>query len=262
MLRHVFLVTLILTALPLSAQYKKLTDIAFNDPIVSLAVDRPGELYVTTVQNHLQHFSVNGKLISLYKDEPFPTLFDPRDGSRLFVYYRNTQQFAYLNPSFEDMHRLSLDAAFAIEPWLICASGDYSIWVLDAADFSIKKINTRDGVVSVEVLLPENFSRNKSDYLTMREYQGFLFIADSNGLVHIHNSMGKYLRSLSVVNPTSLNFLGEELYYINHDTLHFFNLFSTETRTQTLPAPATLAILTDERLYLGQGNVVGVYEVR
>lgn len=258
----VVLVCSLFVTLSLSAQFKKIKEIEFIDPVVSLAVDRPGEVYVTTEKDHLQRYDVNGKLLSLYKDHPFPTLFDPRDGSRLFAYYRDTQQFAYLNSSFEDVNRLSLDSAFAIEPWLICASGDYNIWVLDAADFSIKKINTRDGHLLVELLLPDNFSKEKLNYIGLREYQGFLFISDKSGQVHILSSMGKYLRSLSITNPTSINFLGEELYYVNEDTLHFFDLFTTETRIQRLPEPATYAILTDERLFLAHGKMVNVFEVR
>lgn len=262
-MRSLFLlICLLAVTLSLSAQYKKIKEIEFIDPVVSLAVDRPGEVYVTTEKDHLQHYDTNGKLLSLYKDHPFPTLFDPRDGSRLFAYYRGTQQFAYLNSSFEDVNRLSLDSAFAIEPWLICASGDYNIWVLDVADFSIKKINTRDGHLLVELLLPDNFSKEKSNYIGLREYQGFLFICDKSGQVHIFSGMGKHLRSLSIPNPTSINFLGEELYYLNDSNLHFFDLFTTETRVQKLPEPATFAILTDERLFLAQGKMVKVFEVR
>lgn len=261
-MRSLFLlICSLLVTLSLSAQYKKIKEIEFIDPVVSLAVDRPGEVYVTTEKDHLQHYDVNGKLLSLYKDHPFPTLFDPRDGSRLFAYYRVTQQFAYLNSSFEDVNRLSLDSAFAIEPWLICASGDYNIWVLDAADFSIKKINTRDGHLLVELLLPDHFSKEKSDYIGFREYQGFLFISIKSQ-THIFSSMGKHLRSLAISNPTSINFLGEELYYLNDSNLHFFDLFTTETRIEKLPEPATFAILTDERLFLAKGKMVKVFEVR
>lgn len=245
-----------------NAQFKKIRSLEISDTITTIAVDRPGDLYIITHKGQLQHVDKDGKLLSLYKKDPTPTLFDPRDGSRLFAYFRDKQHFGYLNPSFEISQLIQLDSAFSIDPWLVCASGDYNIWILDVADWSLKKIDIKKGIVFTEVSMPENFTKVKSDFTTMREYQGFLFLADRTKGIHIFNGMGKHIRTLAIDHLSYFNFLGEELYYPSGDELTFFDLFTTETRKIKLPAPGKLVALTDERLFLVRDHQVDIFEIK
>ena len=243
-------------------QFRKIRTQEVSDTIITVAVDRPGDLYIITKEGQLQHFDKDGKLLSLYKKGQAPTLFDPRDGSRLFTYFRQAQQYAYLNPSFEITQLVQIDSAFSIDPWLVCASGDYNIWILDAADWSLKKVDIKKGIVLAETVMPATFSKLKSDYITFREYQGFLFITDQTKGVHVFNGMGKYLRTVPVQRPFYFNFLGEEMYYQSGASLTFFDLFSTGTRQVKLPAASAFTLLTDERLFLISHRQIDVYEIK
>src|SRR5687768_10207019 len=102
---------------------KKIKTLEISDTIVLAAVDRPGDFYLVTKAGQIQKFDKDGKLKVLLKHQGAPTLFDPRDGARLFAYYREGQQYDYYNPSFEITASYRIDPAFAIEPWLICPSG-------------------------------------------------------------------------------------------------------------------------------------------
>ena len=75
--------------------------------MIYATVDRPGELYIVTKQGQIQRFDTNGNLVSEYKNQPTPTLFDPRDGARLFAYFRQDQHYSYLSPSLEVTKSLS-----------------------------------------------------------------------------------------------------------------------------------------------------------
>ena len=77
---------------------KKISSREMSDDIIFATVDRVGELYVMTKKGHIQKFDADGKLLSLYKHGPPPTLFEPRDGSRLFAYFRKERKIEYLNP--------------------------------------------------------------------------------------------------------------------------------------------------------------------
>ena len=79
-------------------------------------VDRVGELYLMTTNNDIQKFDINGNLLSVYKKGPAPTLFDPRDGSRLFAFFRGDRSVAYLSPSLEINTSFNIDSAFVIDP--------------------------------------------------------------------------------------------------------------------------------------------------
>ncbi|HMG93817.1 MAG TPA: hypothetical protein VK589_27350, partial [Chryseolinea sp.] len=71
---------LILLSTPIVAQ-KKIATQSINESITYATVDRPGDLYIVTASGQIQKFDKDGKVTSVYKNNPAPTQFDPRDGS-------------------------------------------------------------------------------------------------------------------------------------------------------------------------------------
>lgn len=241
---------------------KKIITINISDEILSASVDRVGELYVITKKAHIQKFDANGKLISFYRNGPAPSLFEPRDGSRLFAFFKTERKIQYLSPSFEIQTSSLIDSAFVIDPWLVCSSGNHNIWVIDAADHTLKKIDPKTSAVPVDVKFPENFPSDLSVITSMREYQGFLFFLDKRKGIHIFNGMGRWIKTISIQDPMYFNFLGEELYYPEHNKLVFINLFSAERREMQVKQPFKIALLTDERLFLLQKTAIDFFEYK
>lgn len=241
---------------------KKIKTLTLSDTIVSAAIDRPGDFYALTSSGQIQRFNRDGKLTLLYKAEKQPTLFDPRDGARLFVYHRGDQHYEFLNPSFELIASYKIDAAFAIQPWLICPSGEHKLWILDKVDNSLKKIDVKASEVEVEVVVDSTLIRDAEAFKTMREYQNFVFLLDPSMGIYIFNSLGRHLRTIAAPGIRSFNFLGEELYYLNAGKLEFFNLFSTETRQMKIDPQYTDALLTDERMILFTRGKIDIWPFR
>lgn len=229
---------------------EKINTLTLSDTIVDAAVDRPGDFYAITRSGQIQRFDKDGKLTLLYKAKEVPTIFDPRDGARLFAYYRSDQHYEYLNPSFQVTASYKIDPSFAIQPWLICPSGDHKLWLLDSADNSLKKINVRASEVEVEVLVDSALTGNARAFKTMREYQNFVFLLNPDKGIYIFNSLGHYLRTVGGPGIESFNFLGEDLYYPEHGKVHFFNLFTTDTRVMNIDPEYTDVLFTDERMFL------------
>ncbi len=249
-------------AIPTQAQ-KKIKTITLSDSILFTAIDRPGDFYIVTKTGQIQRFEKNGKLTLLYKSKGLPTIFDPRDGSRLFAYYRHDQHYEYLNPSFAPTASYQIDSAFAIQPWLICTSGEHKLWVLDNADHTLKKINVQASEVEVEVVVDTLLIQNASAFKTMREYQSFVFLLDPLNGIFIFNNLGKHIRTLAISGIEHFNFLGEELYYLEGDQLKFFNLFSAENRVIKIPKEGYVTgLLTDERMILFKDQTIDIFEFR
>jgi hypothetical protein len=251
---------LILLSTTVVAQ-KKITTQNVNESITYATVDRPGDLYIVTASGQIQKFDKDGKLTSVYKNNPSPTLFDPRDGARLFAYFRSDQHFAFLNPSFDVTNSNKLDAAVAIDPWLMCVSGDHNFWVLDAADISLKKINAATGTVTVDVKVSEKPADDISSFVYLREYQGFVFLLQKNKGVLIFSGLGRLLKVVGENDLTHFNFLGEELYFQTGSSINFFNLFTAETREMPLKQTGQFVLLTDERLFIIHKNSIDFFEI-
>ena len=245
-----------------SVAQKKIKTVALSDSVMYTAIDRPGDFYVVTKTAQIQRFDKDGKLMLLYKAKALPTIFDPRDGSRLFAYYREDQHYEYLNPSFQPTVGYQIDSAFAIQPWLICPSGDHKLWVLDSADNALKKINVMASEVEVEAIVDLALIENATDFKTMREYQNFLFMLKPSKGIYVFSNLGKHIRTVAVSGVHQFNFLGEELYYMEGSQLKFFNLFSAETRSMNIPKGYTAALLTDERMVLFRAQNIDIFDFR
>jgi len=249
MRRFQFLFLMSMTGLVPALAQEKVKSITVSDTIAYATVDRPGDLYIITKRGQIQRFTPDGAIGTLYKVAHIPTQFDPRDGSRLFAYFRGDRHYAFYNPSFEITKSYHLDSSFVIEPWLVTISGDHDIWVVDAADGSLKKVTQATETIDVDVKIPSDLYKDPKAFTFLREYQGFVFLLQAHKGIHVFNGMGKYLRTIESPHARSFNFIGEELYYTEGDKLKFFNLFTTETREQPMLQPAQFMLLTDERIY-------------
>ncbi len=247
--------------LPCMAQ-KKIASRNVTGEIISAYVDRVGELYVTTQDHQIQKFDTNGKLLSVYKSSTIPTLFEPRDGSRLFAFFRGERKIEYLGPSFDVHTAFMIDSAFVIDPWFACTSGDHDVWILDAADHTLKRLNPRTSDIFVDVKFPENILTDFSSVKSIREYQSFLFLLDAKKGIHVFNGMGRWIRTITTGSLGYFNFLGEEMYYPAGQKLVFMNLYSGDQREIPISYPFDTVLLTDERLFLVQKNRIDFFEFR
>jgi hypothetical protein len=259
-MRHGLTISLLLVMLSAYSQPKKVRSITITDTIAYGTIDRTGDLYITTRSGQIHHFDPDVKLLNLYRHPEVPTLFDPRDGARLFAYFRTLRQYRYLSPSFDVTASYVLDSALAIDPWFVCSSGDHNLWILDAADWSLKRIDPKKELILTEATFSVSPDKHPGDFTFMREYQGFLFLLDRSQGILIFNSMGKLLKTIAVRNLTCFNFLGEELYYQENNTLKFFDLFSAETREMTVPSPSIFALVTDEKIYTVGSSHINVFQ--
>lgn len=241
---------------------EKLKTVTLSDTIVSAAIDRTGDFYAITVTGQIQRFNKDGKLMLLYRADTLPTIFDPRDGARLFAYFREKQQYRYFDPSFSTLSSYQIDPAFSIQPWLICPSGEYKLWILDNADGSLKKVNVRDSEVEVEVVVDTLLIGDATAFKTMREYQNFVFLLNPRKGIFVFNGLGRHIRTIESPGIQSFNFLGEELYYLKGSSLQFFNLFTAETRALKIPRDYSDALLTDERMILFTPERIDIFPFR
>lgn len=218
--------------------------------------DRAGDFYAVT-GDAIYKYDTNGVVLHRVNTLSPTTLFDPGNGVRLLAYFRDARAYIIYPPSLTPRDPVAIDPAFAIEPWLVCSSGDYNIVIVDAADWSVKVIDTRRAVVDYEFAL-DLADAGKPEIVFMREYQGFLFLLDVRTGISIYNRLGMKVRELPVEGLRSFNFLGQDLYYYRNGYIYFTDLFTLETRTVKFEGPYTdvvvghghtLALTADELVF-------------
>lgn len=252
------LLALLLFATAFSQQHqKKITSIELRD-IESAYVDRPGDIYIYQKNNTLKKFDTLGNLVLEKIFDQNPTMFDPRDGARMFTFFVKGGKCSYF--SEETKQEFLIEQQYAIEPIMACSSGDHNIWLFDQADFSIKRVNPSLSKVMAESIIDQKQFSHQAEVIFMREYQNFLFLLDKNSGILIFNSLGIQIKKIPVAEISYFNFLGEELYYKKNDKLIFHDLFDSSIREELVDPSCLFALLTDSRKFLVYQNRLDIFE--
>lgn len=230
---------------PVVAQPKTVT---VDAEIIWAGVDRAGDLFVVLVTGEVKKVDKTGKVIGTHRFSAPPTLLDPIDGVRSFYYQRSGHRYGFMSYDFSTVDDNALDPSFAISPWLVCPAL-HELWILDSADFTIKKTRMNAMTISLENTLKHLPDKKMDDYIGLREYQNYLFLLDRSAGVHVFNPLGLYMRTLGEKDMRYFSFLGEELYYVKDKELIFIDLYTQERRTMMLEQPFQFVLLNDDTRY-------------
>jgi hypothetical protein len=225
--------------------------------IVWAGIDRAGDLFVMLANGDVQKYEKSGRKVGAHKFATPPTLVDPLDGVNSFYYARGGHRYGRMSYDFSTVEEKILDPSFAISPWLVCPAL-HELWILDSADFTIKKTRMNAMTISLEETLKHLPDKKMTDYVSLREYQNYVFLLDQSAGVHVFNPLGRYIRTLGEKGMGYFNFLGEELYYVDSGQLVFVDLYTQERRTITLEKEFRFALLNDDSLYGIRGKEIHI----
>lgn len=251
-----FLFVLLLLPLGVTAQ-KKIAVIDIKN-VAHAYVDRPGDLYILHTDNTVSKFDTLGMPVAAPQFEATPTVFEPRDGARMFTYSADNQQIAFFSAGVRQT--FTIQNHYAIDPIRATSAGDNGIWVVDRADWSLKRISLKTQQVLAEALLDRTQFKGEPVIMALREYQNFLFILEKNTGILIFNSLGMQIKKIPGSPIGYFNFLGRELYYEKEGTLIFYDLFDGSTREQPADKEALYTLFTDARKYVVYAEKVEVWE--
>jgi len=252
------LLLLLLIASPLFATaQKKITAIDIQD-VASAYVDRPGDLYILHNDNKISKFDTLGMPIGNLSFEQTPAVFEPRDGARMFIYFADTKKGSFFSP--ETKQEFTIQNHFAIEPILATSSGDNHVWIVDKADWSVKRFDPKTSKIVSESLIDKTQFEGEPKIIAIREYQNFLFVLEKNTGILVFNGLGKQIKKIEGKKIPYFNFLGEELYYIKDDKLIFYDLFDGTTHEEAADSKSLYTLLTDARKYVVYSNRIDVFE--
>jgi hypothetical protein len=219
--------------------------------VESVTVDRLGNFFLTFKKGGIIKYDPNGKRMAVLKKTK-PTLLEPWYHPAIFIYDRPRQKYFSYGRFFENPQEKNIEPQFAIEPYLACPTHDNRLWVLDHADYSLKNINPRTEEVIREFVIPA--TGHSPVFTFLREYQNFLFLEEKDHGIWIVSPLGALIRKLEIKGMGNFNFFGQELYYLENNTLRFINLVTGDTSEIKLPGKVKFALITDERLLTVSDN--------
>lgn len=201
------------------------------------SLTRQGQLLVANEQSSLFLLDSTGKI--QYQFSPRRParvhLLEGWNGLRLFAFYRDFQEFIFLDRFLLADGTLSLDPEKTGYARLMAPSQDGNLWVMDESSFQLKKMDPQSQRTIFSTPLDLVLSGKQYDLSFMREYQNQLYVADRQGKVLMFDQMGNFKKKLPLENCEWLAFQGEEVYAVEQDSLAFFHPFLLRKRKQALP---------------------------
>jgi hypothetical protein len=240
---------------------KKIKDVK-STSITQVTVDRLGNFFIVSKNNSIQKFDSGGKRTASLKGKNI-TLLEPWYHPTIFIYDQKKQRCFIYGRNFENEKEIVVDPAWSIEPTLIFPSNDNKLWLFDHADASIKKINPLTNQVILEYNLDTTQFKTTPHFKYLREYQNMIFLLDVNSGIIILNNIGKQINKIEIAGIENFNFFGEELYFLTHHEIQFFDLYTEEIHHLKVEGENKMAVVTDERVVLiSKKNKISLFEFK
>ncbi|KAA3436529.1 hypothetical protein [Rufibacter hautae] len=220
-----------------------------------LSIDRFDRVYLSDIRQNIIQLDTMGKVINTFSP---PTqgrvaMVEAWSPAKISVFYDDRQRVQLLDRFLTPLGLADLREYTDGTIRAATLAADDRLWLFDETTFRLLKIDTRTNRAVYENPLELLLDRRQHDITFMREYQGKLYMVDRSSGIYVFDNMGNYQKKLPLPNLTYLGFVGDELYYLSDNQLHFQHLYTFQTRTVSLPEqaiPYRQVLVGDKFVYL------------
>ena len=240
--------------------------LAFASP-AAVSIDRLGNFYFADQRRTVYQFNAAGEPMQTYSPPISGTVstIEARNGTKILLFYYDQQRLVFLDRFLRELSTVNLaNLAELGNGDLFGAatfSGDDQLWLYNESNFTLSKIDSRTYKPLVSTPLNLLLNRQRFDVRFLREYQNNLYLVEKNTGVLVFDNMGNYRKTLPFPGLDYVGFLGEELYYLKDNQLHFFHLYNgAERQVDLLPGNNYKnALVGEEFLYLFSEKGVDIF---
>lgn len=222
--------------------------IALNQTITSYSIDQQGYLYIGTRQGEVYRYLTSGledEHFSAIGNAPVTTL-EASNRLKPFLYYRDTQQFTFLDrftttPVTYEVSNFQSDLA-----WLVTPGTDNSIWILASTFNELRKFN----IQTKALILTTPLSIDLSNAAHMRSYQNLTIISDKQKGLYFFDQYGNLLDQQRITGITQFYIYQKKIIALSDRGILKIDPFSPE-KQETIKAPngAFKGVLNFEEVY-------------
>ncbi|MGD1841338.1 MAG: hypothetical protein ACFB0B_10645 [Thermonemataceae bacterium] len=203
-----------------------------------VSVDRYKNIYLADQKGNVIQYNVQGDSLRTFSPlklgdisllEAWPTV-------RIFVFYKDFQEYLYLNRFLTPSERIAIDERYVGFARVATLSPDNGIWAFDDTDFSLKKYNPQ--LQTLQVNTPCDLLLNAQDYNLqfIKEYQNQVFLCDQNSGILIFDNLGNFKKKLYLRPSTNIGFWNDWIYFVDEQKkLSLQHIYSTELKQIDLP---------------------------
>ncbi len=232
--------------------------VAFQSPAKGItlhSIDRFDRLYVSDARQNVLQLDTLGKVISTFSPpiQGRVAMVEAWSPAKITVFYDDRQRVQLLDRFLTPLGLADLREYTDGTVRAATLAADDRLWLFDETTFRLLKVDTRYTRIAHETPLELILERQQRDITFLREYQSKLYMVDRQSGIYVFDNMGNYQKRIAVPHLAYVGFLGDELYYLSGNQLHFQHLYTLQTRTVALPESSTpyrQVLAGDKFLYL------------
>ncbi len=227
--------------------------------IICSDTDKLDHLYLATEKNAILKIDKNCNELYRYTNNylGYPSRIDASNPINVICFYPAQQTIVTLDVTMNEISRTNLVELGFMDVRTVCSSNDGNIWILDALDFKLKKINRFGKVLTESENLMLVFGRLPDSYY-MLESQNLVYMVEENFGVHQFDNFGNYkttvnelgVRNLQVTS-TQWIFSRDQAAYIYYPELFKSELWDIKNRESSI---LMAAYIRNNNLFIVYGD--------
>ena len=222
-------------------------------PVVNYSADRKGNLYYTTRMGGVyQMDSLGNERFHFSPRSPAEvSQLEAWQGLKIVLFYREFQQFIYLDRFLTDAPPLRLSDYTNGFVRLLTPSADDRLWLFDELEMQLRKVDPQSGQIVKESPLNLLLAQETYNLVFMREYANQLYLLADNKGVLVFDNLGNYRKTIPMLGYQYLTFYEQNLVFAQEDALLLMDPYTMRERTITAPGltPDAQIIVVGRNLY-------------
>ena len=232
------------------------------------SLDRRGALYVADADNNLRQYGPEGLLLNTYAPtQPgHVAQVEAWNMTSTFVFNDDRQQVVLLDCFLALISEVRLADYVDGTVRVATLAPDNRIWLLDESSLVLREFDPGTLRIVQNTPLDLIIGRSRPDFRFLRQYQNNTYLVDRSTGVYVFDNLGNYKKKLPFAGLNMVGFRGDELYYFDAGTVHFFHLYNLTERRLALPADVAPAgvrqvLVGEAYAYIFTAAGVAVYQL-
>lgn len=211
-------------------------DVAEKEPSISenpesaviekIALDPLGQLYSVTSDNDIIQYRADGTVGFRYNNNKLGRLgeIDPGNPFNILLYYPDFQTIILLDRTLNEQTRIVLSELDLIDIELVALGADNLIWLYDAVDIQLKKLD-QAGKISFRSDRLNQLLQDIPQPDQLLAFNTRLFLNDPGRGILAFDQFGRYETTLPVIGAENLQLINEDrLLYTREGKIYSYDL--------------------------------------
>lgn len=222
-------------------------------------------LYITNHQGDIIKYDTSGTQINIFSPNNGTLIssIEARFPLKVFVFNKDIQTYLFLDKQFNPSpeYQLSLPEVDYVN--LATFNGRQHLWLVDIGNLNLVKYDLNlNTIISNSAL--QNYILNDINTLNfIKTYQHQVYVNNQNVGIMVFDDFGNYIKTLPYKGLDFFEFLHDELYFLQNNTLKFVNLYNHQERSIEFQTDSIYEfVLTFEgRIFLFTKEEMHIYKI-